>query len=315
MRTRAAVVVIAVLAACDSYGDNDAAPRSTGAPATTVARPTSTAVTTTSTAPAPTATTPPSPTTTAAPPPGPFPTGAPAPPTAAWWQPTVGVTWQWQLSGELDLDVAADVFEIDWETTTAADVAALHAQGKRVLCYVSAGSWEAFRPDVDAFPEEVLGDPLEGFPDERWLDVRRVDVLLPIIERRFDTCRDKGFDGVEADNVDGYANPSGFDLTGEDQLAYNHALADLAHSRGLAIALKNDLDQVPELVDSFDLAVNEQCVEFDECEVLAAFIEQGKPVLHAEYSFDDMSFCAVTVPLGFSSIAKHEELDAAVKRC
>jgi hypothetical protein len=51
-----------------------------------------------------------------------------------WWRPAVGVTWQWQLTGALDLSDPAEVFEIDWETTTVADVDALHAQGKRALC-------------------------------------------------------------------------------------------------------------------------------------------------------------------------------------
>ncbi len=74
---------------------------------------------------------------------------------------------------------------------------------------------------------------------------------------RFDMCRDKGFDAVEADLVDGYARDSGFPLTAADQLTYNRMLADLAHERGLSIGLKNDLDQVADLVDHFDFAINE----------------------------------------------------------
>ena len=224
------------------------------------------------------------------------------------------MTWQWQLSGPLDLDVDADVYELDWETTTADDVATLHRRGRRVLCYVSAGSWEEYRPDAGAFPRTVRGDALDGYPDEQRLDVRRLDVLAPLMAARFDVCRAKGFDGIEADNVDGYANDSGFALTGADQLAYNRLMAELAHQRGLAIALKNDLDQVDGLVDQFDLAVNEECVAYDECEALVPFIDQGKPVLHVEYT-DDTSFCAATVALGFSSIAKDVDLDAPVRRC
>ncbi len=312
------VVVGLVVAACgSSSGDDDTVsePASTAASTTTLATPATTSPVTTS--PATTLAV-----TTVSATTAPVTTNAPVTTTSPsstvpgeWWRPAVGVTWQWQLSGSLDLSDPAEVFEIDWETTTAADVDALHAQGKRALCYVSAGSWETFRRDAGDFPDEVLGEPLDGYPDERWLDVRRIDLLQPLIARRFDVCRDKGFDGVEADNVDGYANPSGFDLSGDDQLAYNRMLADLAHERGLAIALKNDLDQIPDLVDTFDLAVNEQCAEFDECEALVPFIAAGKPVLHAEYSFDDLSFCAVTVPLRLSSIAKHLELDSAVERC
>nr|WP_269805217.1 endo alpha-1,4 polygalactosaminidase [Pseudonocardia kujensis] len=65
---------------------------------------------------------------------------------------------------------------------------------------------------------------------------------------RFDLCRDKGCDGVEADDVDGWADDSGFDLTAEDQPTSNRLVARLAHERSLTIGLKNDLDQVAELV-------------------------------------------------------------------
>ena len=34
------------------------------------------------------------------------------------------------------------------------------------------------------------------------------------------SCCDKGFDGIEPDNIDGFLNNTGFDLTYEDQLAY-----------------------------------------------------------------------------------------------
>jgi hypothetical protein len=49
------------------------------------------------------------------------------------------------------------------------------------------------------------------------------------------------------------------------------------------VGLKNDLDQVADLVVDFDFAVNEQCHEYDECETLTPFVEAGKPVFNAEY--------------------------------
>ena len=30
-----------------------------------------------------------------------------------WWQPTAGLTWQWQLTGKLNLDLQTDVIDID----------------------------------------------------------------------------------------------------------------------------------------------------------------------------------------------------------
>ena len=43
---------------------------------------------------------------------------------------------------------------------------------------------------------------------------------------RLDLAAAKGCDAVDPDNVDGYANPTGFDLTGDDQLAFNRWLAE-----------------------------------------------------------------------------------------
>ncbi|OIQ72656.1 hypothetical protein GALL_457180 [mine drainage metagenome] len=93
----------------------------------------------------------------------------------------------------------------------------------------------------------------------------------------------KGCDGVDADNVDGYTNSTGFPLTGNDQLAYNRFLSAQAHSRKLAIGLKNDIDQLDYLAVSFDFAVNEQCHEFNECAGYRAFTSLNKPVLNIEY--------------------------------
>jgi hypothetical protein len=231
------------------------------------------------------------------------------------WRPVLGTTWQWQLSGRLDLTVKAQVYDVDLFDTSAVVVRSLHAKGRRAVCYFSAGSWEPGRPDSGAFPAAVRGKPLAGFEAERWLDIRRTDLLLPLMAKRLDLCRAKGFDGAEPDNVDGYANQSGFPLTGTQQLRYNRALAALAHARGLAVALKNDLDQVSLLVPSFDFAVNEQCVEYDECKQLAPFVRAGKPVLHVEYNLPLASFCPVTRPLRFSSLLKHEDLGAYRLSC
>jgi hypothetical protein len=120
---------------------------------------------------------------------------------------------------------------------------------------------------------------------------------------------------VEPDLVDGYRNDTGFPLTAADQLAYNIALAGLAHERGLAVALKNDLEQVPELVDHMDFAINEQCFEFDECDRLLPFVRAGKAVLHVEYDLPVSAFCRRAAELGFSSMRKPLDLGAERTPC
>jgi hypothetical protein len=235
-------------------------------------------------------------------------------PADGWWQPEPGTGWQWQLSGELDLTVDVPVYDVDGFTTTAAQVAALHDRGVRVICYINVGAWEDFRPDADAFPAGILGNG-NGWEGERQLDIRALDVIEPLMAARFDMCADKGFDAVEPDNMDAYVNDSGFPVTYDDQLAFNRMIADLAHERGLAVGLKNDLDQIPDLVDDFDFAVNEECAAYDECAALSPFIEAGKAVFHTEYELATEEFCPVTQPLRLSSLLKDWELTAWRETC
>lgn len=226
------------------------------------------------------------------------------------WTPAPGDTWQYQLTGSIDLTVDADVFDVDLFDTEPATVAALHDRGRHVVCYLSAGSYEDWRPDATTFPAEVIGAPLEDWAGESWLDVRRVDLLSPIMAARLDLCVTKGFDAVEVDNVDGYTQQSGFSISADDQLTYNRALAVLAHERGLAIGLKNDLDQVPDLVADFDFAVNESCEQYSECAALQAFTDAGKAVFHVEYVADPARLCPSGQRPGFSTIGKRLDLDA-----
>jgi hypothetical protein len=243
----------------------------------------------------------------------PLASGAPAA-AGARWIPRPGTPWQWQLTEPVDQRVKVPVYDIDAFQNSAAVVAQLHRSGRKVICYVNVGAYESFRPDRGSFPARVIGRS-NGWPGERWLDIRRIDILGPIMARRFDMCRAKGFDAVEPDLVEGYAERTGFPLTASDQLRYNRYIAGLAHARGMSVGLKNDLGQVRSLVGSFDFAVNEECAEFDECRELLPFIRAGKAVFHVEYSLPNGRFCAHTKALGFSSMRKRRSLDAARWPC
>jgi hypothetical protein len=239
---------------------------------------------------------------------------AAAGPAAAYWTPEPGTTWQWQLTGTIDQSVPAQVFEVDGFDTPAPTVGSLRASGRRTVCYFSAGSSEDWRPDAGSFPGEVLGAG-NGWPGERWLDIRRLDLLVPIMTARMTMCRDKGFDAVEPDNVDGYANDTGFPLTAADQLAYNRMIAATAHRLGLSAALKNDVDQAADLEPYFDFAVNEECFAFDECGALSRFVAAGKAVFSAEYAGQAATLCPKANALGFSTIRKRLALDAWLESC
>jgi hypothetical protein len=230
--------------------------------------------------------------------------------TARWLPRPTTAAWQWQLQGRIDTSVGAKVYEVDGFDTGAAVVRRLHRAGRRAICYLDVGSWESYRPDAGRFPESVKGKRYEGYPDERWLDIRRIGVLAPILRKRFGICRRKGFDAVEPDNLGGYTNDTGFPLSAADQLRFNRWVARAVKRRGMAVALKNDPEQAAELTPSFDFAVVEQCFQYDECGAFLPFIRSGKAVFEAEYEIAPAAFCPRARQLRFSAIRKSYDLFA-----
>ncbi len=233
-------------------------------------------------------------------------------PATDWWHPTPGLTWQWQLDEDLDTSLEADVYDIDLYVDQS-DINKLHDRGVKVICYISVGSWEDKRPDADQFPSEVLGNEYEGWPGERWLDIRRIDLLAPIMGARLDLCKAKGFDGVEPDNIEIHDNRTGFPLTYKDQLTYARWLVDEAHARGLAIGLKNAPDMVADSLSSFDFAITEDAFYYSWVDKMLPFIKAGKPVFAAEYTDMEVDFkaaCAWGVQHNINFIQKNRILTA-----
>lgn len=202
---------------------------------------------------------------------------------SSWWRPDAAGAWTLQLSGNVAPATGTTVVDADLFDTTTAKIADWHRACLKVVCYFSAGSSENWRPDFAKFSEADQGKAMDGWPGERWLDTRSANVRA-IMAARLDMARDKGCDGVDPDNVDGYANDTGLALDAASQLDYNRWLAEAAHARGLAVGLKNDVAQIPALVTAFDFAINEQCHEYKECGRYAAFVSAGKPVLNIEYA-------------------------------
>jgi hypothetical protein len=231
------------------------------------------------------------------------------------WHPAPGTTWQWQLTGTVDISLNVQMYDIDLFDTSQATIDTLHSDGRIVICYISAGTYEDWRPDAALFPASLLGDDVGGWEGERWLDIRQITLLTPIMTARMDLAVARGCDGIEPDNIDGYANDSGFPLTYQDQIAYNTWLADEAHQRGLSIGLKNDLGQISDLVTKFDWAINEQCFQYDECDKLLPFVAAGKAVFGVEYQGDPSVFCPQANAMGYSWMLKHPDLDAYQQPC
>ena len=230
------------------------------------------------------------------------------------WRPTPGTSWQWQLTGTIDTSFNVQMYDIDLFDAPQTTIDTLHAAGRKVVCYFSAGSFEDWRPDADAFPAHVKGRS-NGWPGEKWLDIRALDALAPILQARLDLAAAKKCDGVEPDNIDGYTNNSGFPLTANDQLRFNIWLAQEAHDRGLSIGLKNDLDQVRELEPHFDWALNEQCYYYRECDRLSPFVAAGKAVFGVEYEGNPSDFCPRLNALNFDWLKKRLDLSSWRESC
>ncbi|QWW18882.1 endo alpha-1,4 polygalactosaminidase [Schaalia sp. 19OD2882] len=203
---------------------------------------------------------------------------------AQWWHPEQGLTWHLQLQGEVTPEsLQVDVADLDGEQTTAQMVRTLRERGVRTICYIDAGSFEQWRSDAHRFPSDILGEPLEDWPGQRWVDVRRLDALLPIMQARINHCADKGFDAVDADDVDGYQNDTGFDLDPAAAATYVGELARLSHLRGLAFGLKNAPELLATVDQDIDFAVNEQCAHRHECHLWDALTTSGRPVFAVHY--------------------------------
>lgn len=228
---------------------------------------------------------------------------------------TPGTTWDWILSAKpttVHLDASRNpkkLIDLDLEDTPTATIADLQKKGITVICYFSAGSYENWRSDAAAFSTDVIGKN-NGWEGERWVDIR-ASAVRAIMAARMDVAARKGCDGVEPDNVDGYTNDTGFPLTAADQLAFNIALAQMAHDRHLAIALKNDVEQVAALAPYFDFAINEQCNRYNECDAYRAFTDANKAVLNAEYDASSLR-CARTNAANIDSVLFAEDLDGSI---
>lgn len=240
---------------------------------------------------------------------------------ASRWIPAPGDTYQIQYDGSPDPDfsVQASIYDVDMFDTPKPVVAKIHSMGRRAVCYVDVGTWENWRPDAKEFPKSVLGKPDGGWKGERWLDIRQTKILEPIMTHRLQLCKEKGFDAVDPDNLDGYVNDTGFHLTYAEQLAYDTWVAQEAHALGLTAAEKGDNNQVNDLVKVYDYAVVEQCYMQGWCNQFAPYTQTNRLVVDVEYNITQQRFvgkaCPDTAKYHESAMLKKLELTAWIVTC
>ncbi|KAF3761882.1 hypothetical protein M406DRAFT_324265 [Cryphonectria parasitica EP155] len=206
----------------------------------------------------------------------------------------------------------------------------LRAQGMHVICYFSSGSYEPYRPDSWKFHSDDLGNELDGWPGEYWLDLNSNNVRNIMISR-IEIAAQMNCSGIDPDNVDGYDNDNGLGLTEDDSINFVQFLANEAASRGMMTGLKNAGGIIDDVLDYVQFSVNEQCVEYDECDMFQAFPNASKPVFHIEYpagdddtakaSFDTSTvsqYCDVDLTSGqngFNTVLKYMNLSGWVQYC
>lgn len=236
---------------------------------------------------------------------------------AASAAPVPGVDWDWQLSDPVKAPAVA-VFDTDPDSVSKSQIARLKASGTYTICYVSVGTVEKYRDDVDAFPAQVVGKSYDDWPNEKFLDIRQLDVILPLMKARFQRCKAMGFDAVEPDNMDVYDNESGFPLTPKHGVRYIRALADMAHGMGLEIGQKNVPELTRQLINHMDFVITESCFQDGWCGDVAAYPKAGKPIFDAEYTDEPINWrkaCKHAAALGISMILKDRDLHAGRQSC
>ncbi|SCX96830.1 Glycoside-hydrolase family GH114 [Nonlabens sp. Hel1_33_55] len=236
--------------------------------------------------------------------------------------PTPGTTFEWRLDDlPNNFQANVDVIDIDAFAATPELVANLQAQGTKVIAYLSVGSFENFREDAGSFPAGIKGNRYEDFPDENWLDVRQIDIIGPIMEARLDMIKAKGFDGIEPDNINGYQNNTGFNLTEQDAITYSKWLIREAHERGLSIAQKNAEELIPIMVNEFDWFLAEDAYVENFYQQLEPYINANKAVFLVEYTdrINRANFnrdvCPVATQLQYTSLLKNRDLTNTTFYC
>ena len=226
-------------------------------------------------------------------------------------QPQPLASWQIQLSGNLDTTVDVRVYIADAGTPTSV-IADLHAAGRIVICYFSAGTQEPFRGDAARFPAASLGEPVASYPDERWVDVRDPTVRA-IMQDRITAAAAAGCDGIEASGLAAFAATTGFDFTRADQLGYDARSLPRSIARGFRSASSRTTPAWARICSPTSTGpIVWSCLDAG-CPVAGPYVAAGKPAFLVEYGDETRApvVCPGARALGLSAIIKRDaNLDA-----
>ena len=239
--------------------------------------------------------------------------------------------------------VHPDVFDIDLyvdgqvsgndHTVDAKAVDAIHRRGAHAVCYMSAGTAERFRPDYDKYVafdkshrHSLIGKPFSRrFPNEYWLNLKngsgQRDFVLRRVEARTEKCARAGFDGVEYDVVDAYAQGhrvTGWHVSAHDQLVFDRALArsrteTASRSASRTTSARSQSSSRGSTSRSTSSASSTASAPTT-LPGYKAFLRAGKPVFQVEYRVRSKRFCPKAEDLGIDSIKKASDFSLDANR-
>jgi hypothetical protein len=227
------------------------------------------------------------------------------------WQLGPRTTWQVQLTGTLDTTIEARLYVVDFEDVSAAAIAELHAAGRAVACYLSAGSWESWRSDAASFPAATIGSPLTGYPQEYWLDIRD-GTVQSLMLARVNRARSKGCDAIELSNLSNTGQDTGFALDRADYVSYGQTMAGAVSAQGLSVGLDGAEDLLGDLLPVFDWGAATDCFSTDGCQAWSPMLAANHPVLLVEFgdAATAQAICASATQAGFDALIKNRAFDA-----
>ena len=187
------------------------------------------------------------------------------------------LTFAVQYIDDLDCATSRDVLYIDLFDYSAEEISNCRKdrlkinKDSKILCYFSSQA-EEWRPDWEDM-EPHIGNELDGWPEEYWLKVN--PETKKVFLNRMSLAKEKGCDGVDVDNVDGYSfseEDRGFSYTFENAIKFVNWLIASSTKLNLSFSLKNSMSliQSGELLP-FAYAMNEQCYQYNECDSYELF--------------------------------------------
>ncbi|MEM8946313.1 MAG: endo alpha-1,4 polygalactosaminidase [Planctomycetota bacterium] len=96
------------------------------------------------------------------------------------------------------------------------EITELKQSDKIVLAYFEIGAIEAYRPEWNEVPEEIMAGTVDGWPKERYIKYWD-DRWWPVVQSRVDRALSAGFDGAYLDLITAYDEIADDEFTTEER--------------------------------------------------------------------------------------------------